>query len=66
MVSVERTKKDKTSHRVKDFLRFSSLNFFWTILYFTPIIKFYPAIFFIESNSFNIFDIILFLCPAVE
>ena len=64
MVSMERSKQDKNSHCVKDFLRFSSLNFFRTILYFSAII--YPANFFIEYNSFYIFEIVLYLCRAVE
>ena len=63
MVSMERIKQDKNSHCVKDFFRFSSLNFFRTILYFTAII--YPGN--VSSNAcFGIFDIVLFLCPSVE
>ena len=65
MVSMERTKQDKNSHCFNDFFRFLVARFF--PVYFIVIQPgyFYLRIF-IEYNSFDIFDIVLFLYPVVE
>ena len=65
MVSMERSKQDKSSHCFKDFLRFRVVRFLTVYLILIQPRYFYLR-FFIEYNSFDIFDIVLFLHPAVE
>ena len=65
MVSMERTKQDKSRYCFKDFLRFNVVRFLLVNFILIQHRYFYLR-FFIEYNSFDIFDIILFLHPAVE
>ena len=65
MVSMVRTKQDKSPYCFKDFLRFHVVRFL--PVYFLLIQpRYFYLRFFIEYNSFDIFDIVLFLHPAVE
>ena len=65
MVSMERIKQDKSRYCFKDFLRFHVVRFLPVYFILIQHRYFYLRIF-IEYNSFDIFDFVLFLHPAVE